>query len=219
VSQFVADFSKIQKPDPEGKLDAPPFHRNHEPIWAAIGPWLAAQAGDALEIGSGTGQHIVAFARKTPGLVWWPADIVDAHLRSIAAWSAEARLANLRAPQLLDLTDAAWKAQGAPDKLTAIVCINVLHIAPWAVSQHLFEGAGRYLRRGGRLFIYGPFTRDGAHTAPSNAAFDRSLRAEDPAWGVRDVTALSLLAQQNGLTPIEAIPMPRHNFVLATTRR
>ena len=219
MSRFVADYTSIQKPDPEGKLDAPAFHRNHDPIWAAIGPWLAAQSGDAIEIGSGTGQHIVAFARKAPGLVWWPTDIVEAHLRSIAAWSGEAGLANLRPPQRLDLTEAGWKAQGALQSLAAIVCINVLHIAPWEVSRHLFAGAGRFLRPGGRLFIYGPFKRDGAHTAPSNASFDASLRAKDPAWGVRDIKELSALCVQHGLTAIEATPMPANNFVLSAARR
>ena len=146
MNRFVADYSKIpQQQDAEGRLDAPSFHRNHEPIWAAIGPWLTAQEGDALEIGSGTGQHIVEFAHKTPRLTWWPSDILDAHLRSIAAWSAQAKLENLHAPQTLDLMDADWRPEGVAGALTAIVCINVLHISPWAVSQHLFSGAGRAL--------------------------------------------------------------------------
>lgn len=219
MSRFVSDFSKIpQKDDAEGRLDAPAFHRNHEPIWAAIGPWLTQQSGDALEIGSGTGQHIVEFARKAPHLTWWPSDILDAHLRSIAAWSAQARLANLRPPQTIDLTDTAWRPEGPAGPLAAIVCINVLHISPWTVSQTLFAGAGRLLRPGGRLFIYGPFKRDGVHTAPSNESFDASLGAKDPAWGVRDIADLSALAAANGLSPIEATPMPSNNFVLTAGR-
>ena len=216
MSRFVSDYSKIpQNEDAEGRLDAPSFHRNHDPIWSAIGPWLTQQDGDALEIGSGTGQHIVQFARKAARLTWWPSDIIDAHLRSIMAWSNEAALPNLRRPQMLDLTDPGWQPAGVGGQLTAIVCINVLHIAPWAVSQNLLGGAGRLLRPGGRLFIYGPFMRDGAHTAPSNAEFDASLRAKNPHWGVRDITDLSALAERSGLSPLEVTPMPSNNFVLS----
>jgi SAM-dependent methyltransferase len=219
VSRFVADFSKIpQQQNAEGRLDAPSFHRNHEPIWAAIGPWLSQQEGDALEIGSGTGQHIVEFARKTPRLTWWPSDILEPHLRSTAAWSKQAALPNLQLPQILTLTDAAWRPAGIKRELAAIICINVLHIAPWAVSQNLLSGAGRLLRPGGRLFIYGPFMRDGEHTAPSNASFDASQRAQNPDWGVRDIAALSTLAEQSGLAAIEAAPMPSNNFVLSAAR-
>ena len=173
MSRFVSDYSQIpQQQDVGGRLDAPTFHRNHDPIWSAIGSWLTQQDGDALEIGSGTGQHIVEFARKAPRLTWWPSDILDAHLRSIEAWSAEAALRNLRRPQILDLTATAWQPSGPEGALTAIICINVLHIAPWRVSEHLLSGAARLLRPGGRLFVYGPFMRDGVHTAPSNASFD-----------------------------------------------
>ena len=219
MSRFVSDYSKIpQDEDAEGRLDAPSFHRNHDPIWSAIGPWLTQQDGDAVEIGSGTGQHMVQFARKAGRLTWWPSDIIEAHLRSIAAWSTEAALANLRPPQILDLTDPAWRPAGIEGGLTALICINVLHIAPWAVSQNLLGGAGRLLQPGGRLFIYGPFMRDGAHTAPSNAEFDASLRAKNPDWGVRDIAALSPLAEKSGLSPLEATPMPSNNFVLTASR-
>jgi SAM-dependent methyltransferase len=219
VSRFVSDFSKIpQREDAEGRLDAPSFHRNHDPIWSVVGSWLSQQDGDALEIGSGTGQHIVQFARKAARLTWWPSDIIDVHLRSIAAWSNEAALPNLRRPQILDLTDVAWQPAGVERALTAIVCINVLHIAPWAVSQNLLGGAARLLRPGGRLFIYGPFMRDGTHTAPSNGEFDLSLRAKNPDWGVRDITELSALAEKSGLSPFEITPMPSNNFVLSAAR-
>jgi Protein of unknown function (DUF938) len=99
-----------------------------------------------------------------------------------------------------------------------MLCINVLHIAPWRVSQNLMAGAGRLLRPGGRLFIYGPFKRDGVHTAPSNAAFDATLRAENPDWGVRDVADLSALAQAAGLSLAQTVPMPANNLVLAFVR-
>ncbi len=219
MNQFVPDYSKIpQQENAAGRLDAPTFHRNHDPIWSAIGPWLMQQDGDALEIGSGTGQHIVEFSRKAPRLTWWPSDILEAHLRSIEAWSAEAAVSNLRKPQILDLTIADWRPGDIDAPLTAIICINVLHISPWSVSENLLDGAARLLRPGGRLFVYGPFMRDGVHTAPSNASFDASLRAKNREWGVRDIAELSALAVRHGLSAIQATAMPANNFVLTIIR-
>ena len=187
MPKFVTDFGSIGRPaESDGRLHAPAFERNHAAIWSAMAPFLREQSGDVLELGSGTGQHIAEFARATPQLVWWPSDVVPSHLASIEAWRQHAGLANLRAPQRIDLSDAGWmwNADGeAGGKLAAMICINVLHIAPWHVSQNLLAGAGRYLRVDGRLFVYGPFMRNGAHTAPSNAAFDASLRAENPGLG------------------------------------
>jgi hypothetical protein len=127
----------------------------------------------------------------------------------------------LRAPQRIDLTvpDWNWRADDdASGPLAAMLCINVLHISPWRVAQNLFSGAGRLLRADGHLFIYGPFMRDGAHTAPSNAAFDAALRAENPEWGVRDVRDLCTLADEAGLSLFEISPMPANNLVLAFAR-
>jgi SAM-dependent methyltransferase len=221
MTQFVVEFGKTGAPPaPDGRLDAPAFHRNHDPIWSAIAGFLSKQTGDVLELGSGTGQHIAAFARRSPNLIWWPSDIYAGHLASVEAWRQEAGLANLRAPQRIDLTDPVWTwaGDGQSGALTAILCINVLHISPWLVSQNLMSGAGRLLRDGGRLFAYGPFMRDGEHTAPSNAAFDASLRAENPDWGVRDVGDLKSLAHDAGLTLAEVAPMPANNMVLAFAR-
>lgn len=220
MPKFVVDFgSPGAAPQPDGRLDSPAFHRNHEPIWSAVAPYLARQAGDLLEVGSGTGQHAVEFARHAPNLIWWPSDVDPAHLASIAAWRAHAGLANLRAPQRIDLGNPGWTWQGdGADRLTAMLCINVLHIAPWAVAQNLFAGAGRLLHAGGRLFIYGPFMRDGAHTAPSNQRFDQSLRAENPDWGVRDIRDLEALARDAGLALSQTVPMPANNQVLVFTR-
>ena len=221
MAKFVVEFGKAVPPAPDGRLDGPAFHRNHDAIWSTIVRFLGEQSGAVLEIGSGTGQHAVEFARRSPNLVWWPSDIYPSHLDSIAAWRRHATLANLRAPQRIDLSDPdwTWAANGqAGSELTAIVCINVLHISPWRVSQNLMSGAGRLLRGGGRLFIYGPFMRDGRHTAPSNAAFDASLRAENPEWGVRDVGDLKALAEHAGLTLGEIVPMPANNLVLVFAR-
>jgi SAM-dependent methyltransferase len=223
MTKFVVEFGNVGKPpEADGRLDAPAFHRNHDPIWAVLAPYLRGQAGDALEVGSGTGQHIVEFARKTPALVWWPSDASEKHLASIAAWRRHANLPNLRPPQRIDLSDPDWRLDGyelcASGGLVAIICINVLHIAPWRVSVGLFGGAGRYLRAGGRLFVYGPFMRDGAHTAPSNAAFDQSLRAQNGEWGVRDIADLSSLAEKNNLKIADIAAMPANNLVLIFQR-
>jgi SAM-dependent methyltransferase len=220
MPKFVIDYGNLGTPaQPDGRLEGPAFRRNHEAIWQAISQYLNTTTGDVLEVGSGTGQHATEFARRAPHLIWWPSDIFDSHLASIAAWRKLAQLDNLRAPQRIDVTDPDWTWQHDGDgELAAILCINVLHISPWKVSQNLVAGAGRLLREGGHLFIYGPFKRDGAHTAPSNAAFDASLRTENPDWGVRDVHDLDALAQAAGLSPAEITTMPANNLVLAFTR-
>ncbi len=222
MTEFVVQYGNVGKPpEPDGRLDGPAFHRNHDAIWSAMAGFLGGWTGDVLELGSGTGQHVTAFAGRTPQLTWRPSDIYPSHLASIEAWRRHAGLANLRAPQRIDLGDPAWSwtADGqAGSKLTAMLCINVLHISPWAVAQNLIAGAGRFLKDDGRLFVYGRFMRDGAHTAPSNAAFDQSLRAENPAWGVRDVADLNALAQAASLTAAEITPTPANNLVLAFAR-
>jgi SAM-dependent methyltransferase len=222
MPKFVVEFGRSGQPaEPDGRRHGPAFQRNHAAIWSALAPFLLQQKGDVLEIGSGTGQHIAAFARLAPDVTWWPSDILPSHLASIEAWRRHAGLANLRAPQRIDLTDPAWSwmADGqAGGALVGMLCINVLHIAPWRVTQNLIAGAGRLLRADGRLFVYGPFMRDGQHTAPSKAAFDTSLRAENPEWGVRDLADLNALAQEAGLSPAETLPMPANNLVLAFAR-
>ncbi len=127
----------------------------------------------------------------------------------------------MRAPQRIDLLDPGWWRTSAPadGQLAAMLCINVLHISPWSASQNLLSGAGRLLRAGGRLFVYGPFKRDGVHTAPSNATFDENLRAQNSDWGVRDVRDLDALAQAAGLAPAEIVLMPANNLVLAIAQQ
>ena len=201
----------------DGRLDAPAFHRNHDAIWQGIKAFLPADSGSVLEIGSGTGQHAVTYAGRTPHLTWWPSEILPSHLTNIAAWRQAAGLANLRPPQIIDLMDADWRWQGdaADDRLDAILCFNVIHISPWRVTENLLAGAGRVLGKGGCLLLYGPFKRDGAHTAPSNAAFDASLRARNAEWGVRDLADVTALAQDRGLMRVNSVEMPAHKLVLA----
>jgi len=223
MAEYVVEFGKDgSRVEPDGRLDAAAFHRNHQAIWAVLQPFLAGKSGDVVEAGSGTGQHVVELARHTPDITWWPSDLNAQHLKSIAAWRAHAGLANVRAPLRIDLSDTAWCAEmqdgSGPSKLLAVFCANVIHIAPWRVAEGLFAGAGRYLRADGRLFLYGPFKRGGKHTAVSNAVFDTSLRERDPEWGVRDVEALERLAANVGLALIDIAEMPANNLVLTFGR-
>jgi len=223
MAEFVVEFGKDGRPvEADGRLDAAAFHRNHQAIWAVLQPFLAGKFGDVVEAGSGTGQHVVHFARHTPDIVWWPSDLNAQHLRSIEAWRAHSGLSNIRKPLQIDLSDPAWCSSmhdgGGPRELLAVFCANVIHIAPWRVAEGLFAGAGRYLRADGRLFLYGPFKRGGKHTALSNAVFDTSLRQRDAEWGVRDVEALEQLAADAGLALVETAEMPANNLILAFAR-
>jgi SAM-dependent methyltransferase len=222
MAEYVVEFGRDGRPvEPDGRLDAAAFHRNHQAIRAVLQPFLSGKSGDVLEAGSGTGQHVVDFARYFPDAVWWPSDLNEQHLKSIAAWRAHAALPNIRPPLRIDLSDAHWCPEmhdGSVPPLLAVFCANVIHIAPWRVAEGLFAGAARYLDAEGRLFLYGPFKREGKHTALSNAVFDTSLRHRDPEWGVREIGDLQQLAAGVGLVLIETAEMPANNMVLAFER-
>ena len=223
MAEYVVEFGRDGRPlEPDGRLDAPAFHRNHQAIFAVLQPFLAGKSGDVVEAGSGTGQHVADFARHTPEIIWWPSDLNAQHLRSIDAWRAHSGLANIRAPLRIDLSDPAWCVEmqdgSGPGKLLAVFCANVIHIAPWRVAEGLFAGVGRHLQTDGRLFLYGPFKRDGKHTALSNAVFDTSLRDRDPEWGVRDIDDLEKLGEGAGLNLIETVDMPANNLILVFGR-
>ena len=223
MAEYVVEFGKDGQPvEPDGRLDAAAFHRNHQPIWAVLGRLLAGRAGEVLEAGSGTGQHVVYFASQRPDLIWWPSDLNDNHLKSIVAWRAHAGLSNIREAERIDLSDPGWvaafRAAGGPSQLTAIFCANVIHIAPWAVAEGLFAGAAQALSADVLLVLYGPFKRDGKHTAISNAVFDTSLREGNPDWGVRDIADLATLAARNGLVLRETVEMPANNMILVFAR-
>jgi hypothetical protein len=223
MAEFVVEFGKDGRPvEADGRLDAAAFHRNHQPIWAVLQRFLGGKSGDVVEAGSGTGQHVVQFARHTPDITWWPGDLNEQHLKSIDAWRAHSGLSNIRPPLRIDLSQPAWcpeMREGGPGPLLAVFCANVVHIAPWRVSEGLFAGAGRYLGAEGQLFLYGPFKRDGQHTAMSNAIFDTSLRDSDPDWGVRDIADLERLADTAGLTLTETVEMPANNLILVFGRK
>ena len=219
MTGYVVEFGKDGgSRQTDGRLDAPAFHRNHQAIRGVLARYLAGKSGDAVEAGSGTGQHVVEFARQFPDVTWWPSDPNESHLASIEAWRLHSKLSNIRPPRRLDVSDPAWgdtmKAGGEPGELLCVFCANVIHIAPWPVAEGLIAGAGRALRQHGMLFLYGPFSRDGKHTADSNAAFDASLRQGNPEWGVRDIEAVEKLADRAGLSLIETADMPANNLTL-----
>jgi len=223
MAEYVVEFGKDGRPvEADGRLDAAAFHRNHRAIRAVLQPFLAGKSGDVVETGSGTGQHVVDFASHFPEITWWPSDLNEQHLKSIAAWRTHAGLANIRPPLRIDLSDPKWCAEmhngSGPENLLAVFCANVIHIAPWRVAEGLFAGTGRYLQIGGRLFLYGPFKRGGKHTAPSNAAFDKSLRDQNAEWGVRDIDDLQKLGASAGLKLVESVEMPANNLTLVFER-
>lgn len=191
---------------------APATARNRAPILAVLQEVLPGR-GLVLEIASGTGEHVVHFAAALPDLTWQPSDPSEDARASIAAWRDEAALPNLRAPLPLDVT-APWPVDAAD----AIVCINMIHIAPWEATLALFAGAARVLPPGGPLVTYGPYRFGGAFTAESNAAFDADLRRRDPRWGVRDVVDLEAAAIAAGLTLIGTFGLPANNHAIVWRR-
>ncbi|HKH34031.1 MAG TPA: DUF938 domain-containing protein [Beijerinckiaceae bacterium] len=193
----------------DGALTSPSVARNREPILAVLRRVLPAR-GIVLEIASGTGEHAMHFAAALPELTWQPTDRDPEARRSIAARRAAAVLPNLLPPLELDAAAPSWPVERAD----AIVAINMIHIAPWSAAEGLMAGAARLLAPGGILYLYGPYQENGRHTAPSNAAFDASLRARDPEWGVRDVGAVAELAARHGLALAERVAMPANNLSL-----
>ena len=186
---------------------APAAERNKEPILAVLRRVLP-KSGLVLEIASGTGQHVVHFAAALPKLTWQPSDPDPESRRSIDAWIAETELQNILPPLALNVHDHPWPLERAE----AVVCINMAHISPWQATLDLMSGAARLLRAEGVLFLYGPYRRFGAHTAPSNEVFDASLRARNPEWGVRDVEAVADVAASHGFAPEQVVEMPANNL-------
>jgi len=200
---------------PDGARTSPATARNRQPILEVLAPRLP-EGARVLEIASGAGEHAVFLAASLPAVSWWPSDPDPVARESIAAWRAQANLPNLEGPVALDAADlATWPTE----PVDAVVCINMIHISPWAATQGLVAGAGRLLPPGGRLFLYGPYIEAGVPTAPSNLAFDDSLKSRNPAWGLRDLADVEALAGASGLVLIERIAMPANNLVVVFEKR
>ncbi|KAB2857890.1 MAG: DUF938 domain-containing protein [Sphingopyxis terrae] len=191
------------------KRHAPATLRNRDAIAAVLGDWLPA-SGTVLEVASGSGEHAVHFAAAFPKLGWQPSDPDPAALASITAWSAEAGLSNIAAPLHLDASAPDWPLGHAD----ALLCINMVHISPWAATLGLFAGAARLLGPGAPLILYGPYIEAAVATTDSNLAFDASLRSRNPAWGLREVEAVVDAAARHGFRFTERRTMPANNLML-----
>ncbi|MEM1162351.1 MAG: DUF938 domain-containing protein [Pseudomonadota bacterium] len=199
---------------PDGRLVAASASRNTAPLIEALTPLLRDRRGLVLDVGCGTVQHAAAMAEMFPDLDWLPSDPFEVHLESAAAWVRHAQMPNLLQPMWLDAAEA-WPEI---EPLTAVISSNVIHISPWAVTEGIVRGAGANLVPGGLLMFYGPFKENGQHTGDGNAAFDAKLRADDPAWGIRDAGDVAELAAVGGFGPPELLPMPANNRLLVFRR-
>ena len=204
---------------PNALPHSPASERNRDPILAALRP-LLGERGSALEIASGTGQHVEHFAAGLPGWHWQPTDLQDSHFDAIAAWAAQAGARNVLPARRLDVRLGRWPTDDpafeAPFNL--IYCANMLHIAPWDCCAGLMQGAARHLAPDGRLVTYGPYLEDGTPTAPGNQSFDASLRAQDPAWGIRRLEDVSAVAADAGLQRVARHVLPANNLLLVWQR-
>ncbi|MBO6768100.1 MAG: DUF938 domain-containing protein [Erythrobacter sp.] len=191
------------------KRHAPATARNSEPLADVLARELPG-SGLVLEVASGTGEHAVFMARRFPALDWQPSDCAKDALHSVDAWAQEAGLANLRPAIALDAGAGDWPIESAD----AVLCVNMIHISPWQATVGLFAGASKLLAAGAPLILYGPFIENDGETAPSNLAFDQSLKARDPRWGLRDVADLDDLATAEDLRRTARHEMPANNLVL-----
>ena len=191
---------------------APAAERNKDAILDVLREVLPAKVAHVLEVAAGTGQHAVHFAGALPQLEWWPCELADENLASIEAYRLEACLPNLQPPQRLDVTVPGWADAVEPPQADFILSCNMIHIAPWTACLGLLEGAGGKLVQDGKLMLYGPFRRQGVETAPSNEAFDASLKARDPDWGLRSLEDVVEAALPHGLELNRVIEMPANNL-------
>jgi SAM-dependent methyltransferase len=200
-------------PTEPDRRSAPAVARNVEPIAEVLRGVLPAR-GLVLEVASGTGEHALRFAREFPALLFQPTDPEPAALRSIDAWRAEAGLFNLLPALALDVRASEWPVAAAD----AILCINMIHISPWAATEGLMRGAARLLAPGTTLYLYGPYRQAGVETAPSNEAFDQSLRARDPEWGLRTLEDVVAESEASGFRLDRIVAMPANNLSVVLRR-
>ena len=195
------------------KREAPAATRNRQPILDVLQPHLP-EKGLVLEIASGTGEHVVHYAAARPGLTFQPSDPDAGARASVDDWVRTLGLGNVKPALEIDVTRETWPVERAD----AVLCCNMIHIAPWEAAVGLVTGAGRLVPSGGLLFLYGPYRRGGRHTAPSNEAFDSDLKRRKPAWGVRDLEAVIELAELHGFSAPEIVEMPANNLSLLFKR-
>lgn len=213
MSDAPQPWSPAEAPREGDKRHAPATARNRDAIVDVLRSFLPAH-GTVLEVASGSGEHVVHFARTFPALTWQPSDPDPAALRSIAAWCAQAGLRNIAPPMMLDAGAASWPLTD----VDAILCINMVHISPWEATVGLFAAGAGLLPRGAPLILYGPYMRDGHPTAPSNLAFHESLKARDARWGLRDLGAITALAGRSGFALAAVREMPANNLTLVFER-
>ncbi len=194
---------------------SPSTERNRSAILDVL-RGVMPQSGTILEIASGTGEHAAWLTPQLPEMTWQPSDLDTDNFASIEAWAEDARVLK---PIRLDVTENDWGEGAVADRLVAIVCINMIHISPWTACEGLIEGASRLLPEGGVLYLYGPYRRNGRHTAQSNADFDFSLRQRNPEWGVRDLETVVAYADINGLILDRVVDMPANNLSVIFRRR
>lgn len=201
----------------DARLNAPATERNRGVILELLEGCLRRD-GVLLEVASGTGEHAAHMAPRLKPLYWQPTDIDDRHLASIDAWAHHAGSENLLPARRFNVLEDDWHFPDLPARISTVAAINLIHIAPWPVAEALIKGAGATLEAGDILFMYGPYKQEGAHTAPSNAAFDLSLKRQNPDWGVRDMEAVKDLANKAGFTDLDVVGMPANNFSLIFTK-
>jgi SAM-dependent methyltransferase len=194
---------------------SPAADRNKQAILDVLREVLPGR-GHALEIASGTGQHVAWFAAGLPRWTWQPTDAMPASLGSIAAWVAEQGLPNVRPALVLDVMAPEWLPGDA--RFDLVYCANMLHISPWATCAALMQGAARHLAPDGMLVTYGPYLEDGVPTSEGNLSFDQSLRAQDPSWGIRRREDVAQEAERAGLQLRARHPMPANNLLLVWDR-
>jgi len=201
------------------KRFAPATERNRTPLLAVLESQLP-KAGTILEVAAGTGQHAAFFAPRLAPRWWLPTDLDEANIASIAAWREEVDASNLLPPQPLDVLAPRWSVEASvlPEPISGIVNINMVHISPWSCCEALFDGAARMLKPQAPILMYGPFKRGDEHTAPSNAAFDKQLRAQDPHWGVRNLEDVIDVAEARGFSLGVVVEMPANNLMVSFVR-
>lgn len=198
------------KESSDKRLTAPAARRNQVPILEVIQRFVP-EKGLIVEVASGTGEHAVFFARNFPTIFWQPTDIEPRSLESISAWKDEAKLHNLHPPKYLNVLEQPEREEEF-HLIDMLVCINMIHISPWESTLGLMQFAGQSLAHGGFLFLYGPYKFNGRHTAPSNEAFDLSLKNRNPSWGVRDLEDVKEVAKSHHLDFMEHFSMPANNY-------